>query len=76
MTSPAARRLLGRLAQTVLIVVFVTTIVFVLIHLAPGDPFSMAIDNPNVTEAIRAQWRHALQERSHVRGESPRQLIH
>lgn len=57
--SPAVRHLLNRLWQTVLIVLFVTTIVFVLMHLAPGDPFSTAIDNPNVTEAIRARWRHA-----------------
>ncbi len=30
---------------------------FVLIHLAPGDPFASALDNPNVTEALRARWR-------------------
>ena len=42
-----------------LIVFFATTIVFALIHFAPGDPFSTAIENPHVTPAIRAQWRHA-----------------
>jgi peptide/nickel transport system permease protein len=31
--------------------------VFVLIHIAPGDPFTAAMDNPNVTEALRARWR-------------------
>lgn len=51
--------LVARLAQTVAIVFIVATLVFVLIHLAPGDPFSTAIENPNVTEAIRARWRAA-----------------
>lgn len=49
--------IISRLLQAVLVVGIVTTIVFVLIHIAPGDPFSSAIDNPNVTEAIRAHWR-------------------
>jgi peptide/nickel transport system permease protein len=46
-----------RLAQTVVVVLLVTTIAFFLIHAAPGDPFGAAMDNPNVTEAVRAQWR-------------------
>lgn len=49
--------LVSRALQTVAIVAIVATVVFVLIHLAPGDPFSTAIENPNVTEAIRARWR-------------------
>ena len=40
-----------------MVVAIVTTIVFVLIHIAPGDPFGSAMDNPNVTEALRARWR-------------------
>lgn len=40
-----------------LVVALVATAVFVLIHLAPGDPFSTALENPNVTEALRARWR-------------------
>jgi peptide/nickel transport system permease protein len=47
----------SRLAQAVIVVAIVTTIVFVLIHIAPGDPFASAMDNPNVTEALRARWR-------------------
>lgn len=43
--------------QAVIVVAIVTTIVFVLIHIAPGDPFASAMDNPNVTEALRARWR-------------------
>src|SRR4051812_9792724 len=37
----------------------VATIVFLLVHAAPGDPFSAAMDNPSISESIRAQWRHA-----------------
>lgn len=28
-------------------------------HLAPGDPLSYAMENPNVTESVRARWRQA-----------------
>lgn len=51
--------LLRRLAQVAIVVALVATIVFILIHLAPGDPFGAAIENPNITEAVRAQWREA-----------------
>jgi peptide/nickel transport system permease protein len=53
------RYLLGRLLQVAVVVVLVATITFFLIHLAPGDPFSAAVENPNVTETVRAQWREA-----------------
>jgi peptide/nickel transport system permease protein len=43
----------------VIVVALVATIAFFLIHLAPGDPFAAAVANPNVTEAVRAQWREA-----------------
>ncbi len=49
----------SRLAQAVVVIVAVATFVFVLIHLAPGDPFAAALDNPNVTETLRARWRAA-----------------
>lgn len=52
-------RLLSRAMQGVVVIAVVATLVFVLLHLAPGDPFSTAIENPNVTEAIRARWRTA-----------------
>ncbi len=39
------------------IVAVVAAITFVLIHLAPGDPFSAVIDNPNVSEKVRATLR-------------------
>ncbi len=40
-----------------MIVAIVATISFVLIHLAPGDPFSAVMDNPNVNERVRATLR-------------------
>ncbi len=54
-------RLVGaRLAQGVAVLALVATLAFVLIQVAPGDPFSAAFENPNVTEAIRAHWRAKL----------------
>lgn len=46
-----------RLIQGVFVVALVGTIVFLLIHTAPGDPFGEMLDNPNVTEAVREQMR-------------------
>jgi len=40
-----------------MIVAIVAVITFVLIHLAPGDPFSGVMDNPNVSEAVRQTLR-------------------
>jgi peptide/nickel transport system permease protein len=61
LASTAGRSIVGtvvsRLVQAVIVVAIVTTIVFILIHIAPGDPFTSAMDNPNVTEAMRAKWR-------------------
>jgi peptide/nickel transport system permease protein len=54
-----ARYLLRRLGQVAVVVALVATVVFILIHLAPGDPFGAAMENPNVSEAVRAQWRAA-----------------
>lgn len=48
---------ISRLVQAIVVVAIVTTLVFVLIHTAPGDPFAGAMDNPNVSEALRARWR-------------------
>jgi peptide/nickel transport system permease protein len=38
-------------------VLLVTTVTFVLVQLAPGDPISVALDRPGVTEELRRQWR-------------------
>ena len=51
------RYLARRLAQAAVIVAFVAAISFALIHLAPGDPFSGVMDNPNVSEAVRQTLR-------------------
>lgn len=51
------RYLAGRLLQAVSVVLFVTTLTFILVHLAPGDPVATALDRPGVTEAVREQWR-------------------
>ena len=54
------RYLAGRLLQAVSVVFLVTTLTFVLVHLAPGDPLSAVLDRPGVTEAVRQQWRETL----------------
>ncbi len=51
------RYIARRLAQAVVIVAVVATITFALIHLAPGDPFSAIMDNPNVSEKVRETLR-------------------
>jgi peptide/nickel transport system permease protein len=48
-----------RLLHGIIVVALVATIVFVLIHAAPGDPFSREMSDPRITEDIRAAWRHA-----------------
>lgn len=49
------RFLLARLVQTLVVVLLVTTASFVLVHLAPGEPF--ATEDWRVTADIRARWR-------------------
>jgi peptide/nickel transport system permease protein len=51
------RYLTARLLQAVGVVFMVTTLTFLLIHLAPGDPISAALERPGVTESVRQQWR-------------------
>lgn len=53
------RFILARLLQTAVVLLFVAAITFALVHIAPGDPFSAAVDNPAVSEAVRARWRTA-----------------
>jgi peptide/nickel transport system permease protein len=54
------RYVAGRLLQATIVVLLVTTVTFVLVHLAPGDPIAMLIDRPGVTEAVRQQWRESF----------------
>jgi peptide/nickel transport system permease protein len=51
------RYIAKRLAQAAVIVAIVAAITFALIHLAPGDPFSEMMDNPNVSERVRQTLR-------------------
>ncbi len=48
-----------RIAQGLAVVVLVATIVFFLIHAAPGDPFSAALEDSRISESVRAAWRHS-----------------
>ena len=54
------RYLAGRILQAVGVVLMVTTLTFVLVHLAPGDPIAAALQRPGVTEAVRQQWRESF----------------
>jgi peptide/nickel transport system permease protein len=51
------RYVAGRLLQAAIVVFLVTTVTFVLVHLAPGDPIELALQRPGVTESVRQQWR-------------------
>jgi peptide/nickel transport system permease protein len=51
------RYVAGRLLQATIVVLLVTTVTFVLVHLAPGDPIALLLDRPGVTEAVRQEWR-------------------
>ena len=39
------------------VVVLVTTVTFILVHLAPGDPFSESLERPGISAEVRARWR-------------------
>jgi peptide/nickel transport system permease protein len=54
------RYVAGRLLQATIVVLLVTTVTFVLVHLAPGDPISMLYDGRGLTEEVRQQWRESL----------------
>jgi len=53
------RALIQRLWHGIVVVAIVATATFVLVRLAPGDPFAAALENARLTPAIRAQWRAA-----------------
>ncbi len=48
-----------RTAEGLLVVALVATIVFLLIHAAPGDPFAASLEDPRISESVRASWRRA-----------------
>ena len=53
------RALIHRILQGLVVVAIVATATFVLVRLAPGDPFAGALENSRLTPAMRAQWRGA-----------------
>lgn len=46
-----------RALQAVVVIWVVTTVGFLLIHLAPGEPFAETLENPSVSAETRARWR-------------------
>jgi peptide/nickel transport system permease protein len=52
------RFLLARGAQAVVVVALVATFIFMLVHLAPGDPFGASLDDPANSAALHAQQMH------------------
>jgi peptide/nickel transport system permease protein len=52
------RFLVARGAQAAVVIALVATLAFVLVHLAPGDPFSENLDDPANTAAYHAQQMH------------------
>lgn len=52
-------QIVRRVAQAGLIVVLVASISFVLIHMAPGDPFAASMEHPGITDEMRARWSEA-----------------
>jgi peptide/nickel transport system permease protein len=46
-----------RLLQAVVIVALAATATFLLVKLAPGDPFTDMVDNPRIPAEIRERWR-------------------
>ena len=53
------RALIQRVWQGLVVVAIVVTATFVLVRLAPGDPFAGALENARVTPELRAHWRAA-----------------
>jgi peptide/nickel transport system permease protein len=52
------RFLLARGAQALVVIALVATLAFVLVHLAPGDPFAANFEDPHNTAALHAQELH------------------
>jgi peptide/nickel transport system permease protein len=46
-----------RLLQAVVIVAIAATVTFLLVQLAPGDPFTAMVDNPRIPAEVQARWR-------------------
>jgi len=53
------RFLARRFAHGAAVIFIAATISFLLVHLAPGDPFSTALDSVSIPAATKAEWRKA-----------------
>jgi peptide/nickel transport system permease protein len=53
------RFLAGRLLQAVIVVFLVTTVSFVMLHLAPGDPVAISLDRAGISDSLRAHYRQS-----------------
>jgi peptide/nickel transport system permease protein len=49
--------LLRRLAHGAAVIFIAASLAFILVHLAPGDPFSSSLDNMNLDPGAIARWR-------------------
>lgn len=50
-------RVRRRVSDAILVLWLVATLVFVLLHLAPGDPLSASLSDPRISPAARTHWR-------------------
>ena len=53
------RFLARRLAHGVAVIFIAASMSFLLVHLAPGDPFSSTLDSATIDPAVKARWRAA-----------------
>ena len=53
------RFLARRLAHGVAVIFIAASVSFLLVHLAPGDPFSSTLDSATIDPAVKARWRAA-----------------
>ena len=53
------RFLARRLAHGAAVIFIAASLSFLLVHLAPGDPFSATLDSASISPAVKAAWRAA-----------------
>lgn len=52
-----SRFLAQRIAHGAAVILIAASLAFILVHVAPGDPFSSSLDNMNLDPAAVARWR-------------------
>lgn len=53
------RFLARRLGHGAVVIFIAASLSFLLVHLAPGDPFSSTLDSATISASVKAQWRAA-----------------